>query len=110
MNNPLQLLDLPGIIEGAKDGKGRGRQVCLAVIEKSHNKSTGDCCSAHLLVDSYGARRTKTSASQEAARTRARGLWHSIEQETAANHVQEEGQGMFDSDFSLKKSLIIGRS
>lgn len=25
--NNLQLLDLPGIIEGAKDGKGRGRQV-----------------------------------------------------------------------------------
>lgn len=23
----MQLLDLPGIIEGAKDGKGRGRQV-----------------------------------------------------------------------------------
>lgn len=25
----IQLLDLPGIIEGAKDGKGRGRQVTL---------------------------------------------------------------------------------
>lgn len=23
----VQILDLPGIIEGAKDGKGRGRQV-----------------------------------------------------------------------------------
>lgn len=28
--NGLQLLDLPGIIEGAKDGKGRGRQVSRA--------------------------------------------------------------------------------
>ena len=26
-NSIAQLLDLPGIIEGAKDGKGRGRQV-----------------------------------------------------------------------------------
>lgn len=30
-----QLLDLPGIIEGAKDGKGRGRQVIA-----------GECCRA----------------------------------------------------------------
>lgn len=27
-----QLLDLPGIIEGAKDGKGRGRQVKIIII------------------------------------------------------------------------------
>jgi ribosome-interacting GTPase 1 len=27
----IQILDLPGIIEGAKDGKGRGRQV-IAVV------------------------------------------------------------------------------
>ena len=26
----IQLLDLPGIIEGAKDGKGRGKQVIAA--------------------------------------------------------------------------------
>jgi small GTP-binding protein len=28
----IQLLDLPGIIEGAKDGKGRGRQVKLYLL------------------------------------------------------------------------------
>ncbi len=31
----IQLLDLPGIIEGAKDGKGRGRQVCIPVSSSS---------------------------------------------------------------------------
>lgn len=31
----LQILDLPGIIEGAKDGKGRGRQV-IAVSKTCH--------------------------------------------------------------------------
>jgi len=36
----LQLLDLPGIIEGAKDGKGRGRQVI----------STGRTCNLILIV------------------------------------------------------------
>ena len=28
----IQLLDLPGIIEGAKDGKGRGRQVIAGAV------------------------------------------------------------------------------
>jgi hypothetical protein len=28
----VQILDLPGIIEGAKDGKGRGRQVIAGVF------------------------------------------------------------------------------
>lgn len=36
----IQLLDLPGIIEGAKDGKGRGRQVI----------STARTCSLILIV------------------------------------------------------------
>jgi small GTP-binding protein len=31
----IQMLDLPGIIEGAKDGKGRGRQV-IAVAKTCH--------------------------------------------------------------------------
>ena len=30
----IQLLDLPGIIEGAKDGKGRGRQVHLDFYQR----------------------------------------------------------------------------
>ena len=37
----IQLLDLPGIIEGAKDGKGRGKRVigtartCSLILSKS---------------------------------------------------------------------------
>lgn len=40
----IQLLDLPGIIEGAKDGKGRGKQViCLKVkVEFSNIAMTND--------------------------------------------------------------------
>jgi ribosome-interacting GTPase 1 len=34
----FQLLDLPGIIEGAKDGKGRGRQVIFQVPKVSWRK------------------------------------------------------------------------
>jgi ribosome-interacting GTPase 1 len=40
MCSVLQLLDLPGIIEGAKDGKGRGRQVI----------STARTCNCILIV------------------------------------------------------------
>ena len=34
----IQLLDLPGIIEGAKDGKGRGRQVHTSALRYSLNE------------------------------------------------------------------------
>jgi hypothetical protein len=42
----IQLLDLPGIIEGAKDGKGRGRQARFssgvpAVIESTEREAGG---------------------------------------------------------------------
>ena len=54
----IQLLDLPGIIEGAKDGKGRGKQViavaktcsCISVTPRSavairpRTVSTSECC------------------------------------------------------------------
>uniref|UniRef100_A0A0N4W127 OBG-type G domain-containing protein n=1 Tax=Haemonchus placei TaxID=6290 RepID=A0A0N4W127_HAEPC len=32
----IQLLDLPGIIEGAKDGKGRGKQVIAGTLHELH--------------------------------------------------------------------------
>lgn len=35
-----QILDLPGIIEGAKDGKGRGRQVIAGKKKKKRKKES----------------------------------------------------------------------
>lgn len=32
----IQLLDLPGIIEGASEGKGRGRQVIISKVDASY--------------------------------------------------------------------------
>ena len=40
----IQLLDLPGIIEGAKDGKGRGRQVIAGEqIKRLFQQNWGKC-------------------------------------------------------------------
>lgn len=35
----IQVLDLPGIIEGASEGKGRGRQVISAAKVKIHDSA-----------------------------------------------------------------------
>ena len=37
----IQVLDLPGIIEGASEGKGRGRQVISAAKVSKFSKTTG---------------------------------------------------------------------
>ncbi|GAA5824068.1 hypothetical protein JCM11251_001508 [Rhodosporidiobolus azoricus] len=64
---PIQILDLPGIIEGAKDGKGRGRQViavartcqliliCLDVL-----KPLGDKAIIENELEGFGIRLNKT--------------------------------------------------
>jgi ribosome-interacting GTPase 1 len=46
---PIQILDLPGIIEGAKDGRGRGRQV---IAGKSHDDLSVDVNQAKVLLSS----------------------------------------------------------
>ena len=51
----VQLLDLPGIIEGAKDGKGRGRQVTTNCSVSGSNQAVagheaeleGTLCAGH---------------------------------------------------------------
>ena len=45
----IQMLDLPGIIEGAKDGKGRGRQVRSTVMLEERKKSKILRCSTSRL-------------------------------------------------------------
>jgi GTPase involved in cell partitioning and DNA repair len=82
----IQLLDLPGIIEGAKDGKGRGRQVIAGASSLTHTASTESLCSrAHLLAYSHHTGRDETAPAQTTARTRTGRIRHSTEQ-AAAQH------------------------
>ena len=80
----IQLLDLPGIIEGAKDGKGRGRQVRPAphgaVALRSPRLRAlplllpcppGDCHRTHLQSYSNRAGLPQAVDAQEADRARA---------------------------------------
>ncbi|GAA6057591.1 hypothetical protein JCM3770_005401 [Rhodotorula araucariae] len=63
---PIQILDLPGIIEGAKDGKGRGRQVIavartcnLIVIVLDVLKPLGDKAIIENELEGFGIRLNK---------------------------------------------------
>ncbi|GAA6027121.1 hypothetical protein JCM8097_002407 [Rhodosporidiobolus ruineniae] len=64
---PIQILDLPGIIEGAKDGKGRGRQVIavartcnLIFIVLDVLKPLGDKAIIENELEGFGIRLNKT--------------------------------------------------
>ncbi|KAL8283580.1 hypothetical protein RQP46_005683 [Phenoliferia psychrophenolica] len=63
---PIQILDLPGIIEGAKDGKGRGRQVIavartcnLIFIVLDVLKPLGDKAIIEAELEGFGIRLNK---------------------------------------------------
>jgi len=64
---PIQILDLPGIIEGAKDGRGRGRQVIavarscnLLFIVLDVLKPLGDKAVIENELEGFGIRLNKT--------------------------------------------------
>lgn len=127
----LQLLDLPGIIEGAKDGKGRGRQVIAGRENKLY------CTQVHThrplfvhiqlialdvgfsgsYMQPYPDRsgRSEASRTQEADRARAGGLRDPPEQATSQHRLQEEGQRRHQlhhyctSHLSYTHSLLLNR-
>ena len=89
-----QVLDLPGIIEGAKDGKGRGRQVI----------STAKTCNVILIVLDAAKPTTHKVIIERELEVRQRmlhlfitcispGLWDPSKQVEAKYQISEESQG-----------------
>ena len=114
----LQILDLPGIIEGAKDGKGRGRQViavartcnlifivldvCKPLVSTGSWAPLAARCKIALGVDcaAHAAWRQSCSLTdhpsaerQVDSGERAGGLRHPVEQAAAEHRRAQEGQG-----------------
>jgi len=74
----IQVLDLPGIIEGASEGKGRGRQVISAAKVWILHISVANA-TEHGLDKRFNPndpRRHKASGTASIARTRTRICWH----------------------------------
>lgn len=91
------MIDLPGIIEGAKDGRGRGRQV-IAVAKTCHlifivldvNKPLTDKRVIEQELEGFGIRinKSKWQGGVWTRSARDRGL---ILISTTEHHVQKEG-------------------
>jgi hypothetical protein len=87
----IQMLDLPGIIEGAKDGKGRGRQVPVAAIDSLMN--VGYRRGADLFAHLYGAGCFEAAFAQENSGKGIGRIRIASEQAAAKHLLQEEGKG-----------------
>lgn len=91
------MIDLPGIIEGAKDGRGRGRQV-IAVAKTCHlifivldvNKPLTDKRVIETELEGFGIRINKGTV---APLIRFVCEWQLTLTRTTQHHLQEEGQG-----------------
>lgn len=92
---PTQLLDLPGIIEGASEGKGRGRQVIavaksadLILMVRTH--SLVSVCRRLCMLACAGARRIQDGHAQGHPDARTGGGWHPLEPCTTTDLLPEE--------------------
>ncbi len=97
----LQLLDLPGIIEGASEGKGRGRQVIavakssdliLMVLDAAKNDAHKEILTREL--EAVGIRLNKVCSQCCCTLNRATSdACDTVRTGAAANHDQEEEDG-----------------
>ncbi len=107
----IQMLDLPGIIQGAKDGKGRGRQV-IAVAKTCHlifivldvNKPLTDKRVIESELEGFGIRINKSPPNINFKKKEKGGI--NITSTVPLTHIDND-VGTVSAQAS--RSLIIGR-
>ena len=91
---------MPGIIEGAKDGKGRGKQVIAGELHLNLTKlrllSAPKMCvyfsCTYMQFNPYSSRRPEAFNAQKNNRKRAGRIRHSSKQTAAKHSLQTKGQ------------------
>lgn len=110
----IQILDLPGILEGAKDGKGRGKQVIavartctLIFIVLDITKPLGHKRKIEMELEGFGIRLNKTPPDITVKKREKGGI--AIRSTCRLTHLDEEGIKIIFKEYRINNADVMIR-